>query len=294
VLARGGESQPLVFIVIPIHNGLDHTKSCLADIQKLNYSNVRTIVVDDGSDDGSSEYIGTHHPEIILLKGDGQLWWSGAVNRGIVHALKNKADYICLLNNDNRFEADFLGRLVQTAVEKTAECVCSKVLNQHSHNVFFAGGTVNAIGELRMFQGEDGPDLNRRREIIWTGGMGVLFKREIFESAGLFDEKNFPQYFGDADFSFRLRKKGFKILYEPGSVVFNDIRSTGHSYKSGTLSDLRRTLFSIKSHLNPYISAKFYFRHAPMTAPIILLKRFARIFGGFLKAAIHRSTTPTS
>ena len=294
MLAKVGKFHPLVFIVIPIHNGLDHTKNCLSDIQKLKYPNVRTIVVDDGSDDGSSEYIGARHPDITVLKGDGQLWWSGAVNRGIEHALKNKADYICLLNNDNRFEADFLGRLVQTSVEKATECVCSKVLNQYSHNVFFAGGTVNAIGELRMFQGEDGPDLNRQREIIWTGGMGVLFKREIFESTGLFDEKNFPQYFGDADFSFRLRKNGYKILYEPKSVVFNDTRSTGHSYKSGTWSDLCRTLFSIKSHLNPYISAKFYFRHTPMTAPLILVKRCVRIFGGFLKAAIHRSATPTS
>lgn len=293
-MVSGKDSQPLVFIVIPIHNGLSHTKNILADIQELKYSNARVIVVDDGSSDGSFEYIRQHYPDIILLRGNGQLWWSGSVNKGIRHALEGKADYICLLNNDNRFEEDFLDKLVRTASGKSAACVCSKVLIQNSRKVFFAGGTVNAIGELRMRQGDDHPGLDSPKEILWTGGMGVLFRADVFKTIGLFDDKHFPQYFGDADFSFRLRKGGFKILYEPGSVIFNDIQNTGHSYASGKFSDLVRTLFSTKSHLNPYISAKFYFRHFPVTAPIILAKRFIRIFGGYLKALIQKAGTGTA
>ncbi len=291
---KDGESPPLIYIIIPIHNGLNHTKTCLADIETLQYKNVRTIVVDDGSSDGSASFIKSHYPDIILLKGDGELWWSGAVNRGIAHALNNNGEYICLLNNDNRLEADFLDNLLRTAIEKKVDCVCSKVLIQNSRTVFFGGGTINALGELKMRQGLDSPEFNSLQETLWTGGMGVLFTAGIFESIGLFDEKNFPQYFGDADFSFRLRKNGFKILYEPTSVVFNDIQNTGHCYSSGKIIDLFRTLFSKKSHLNTIISAKFYFKHSPWTAPLILVKRIIRIFGGYVKAMIKRSPTRAS
>jgi len=290
--SAGEDPAPLVFIVIPIHNGLAHTRKCLAGISHLRYTQRRTIVVDDGSNDGSSEYIASHHPDVILLKGDGSLWWSGAVNLGVRHALENGADYICLLNNDNWFSPDFLDHLTRTAIREKAECVCSKVFHPDGERVFFAGGTTNALGELKMRQGLDTPELDIAGEVQWAGGMGVLFDAGVFQPLGFFDEKNFPQYFGDADFSYRLRKAGARIFFQPESVVYNDTAHTGHSYRTGKFHDLRLTLFSKKSHLNVFISAKFYFKYSPCTAPIIMARRLARIFGGYLKALTRRMMAP--
>jgi GT2 family glycosyltransferase len=282
------EEEPLVFIVIAIHNGLDHTVMCLDRVGELDYPHFKVIVVDDGSTDDSARYIGEHYPEVILIEGDGSLWWSGAVNLGIRYALEHRADYVCLLNNDNTFGRNFLTVLVDTARSEDVPCVCSKVYKKDTDRVFYAGGTRNRWGELVMRSGQDCEAFNVATDTDWAGGMGVLIRCDVFSRVGLFDEKRFPHYFGDADFYFRLRAHGYRILFQPDSVVYNDTASTGRSYYSGTFGDLFASLFSRKSHLNLRDTARFYYRYSRKYVPPILAKRVIRIFGGYVRALVKR------
>ena len=283
-------NTPLVFLIIPVHNGIKNTVKCLENIKKLTYSRFRTIIVDDGSCDGSSEYISRHFPEVILIMGNGNLWWSGAVNKGVQYALKNKGDYICLLNNDNTFNNDFLSLLVETAQKMKAPVICSKVCYKNSDVVFYGGGSRSRWGELRMLDGKDCEKFNKIKQVEWITGMGVLIKSDVFKKIGTFDEKNFPQYYGDSDFGLRMIKKGYKILYQPESIIYNDFESTGFSFYSGKFKDLFKTFFSIKSVNNIRICFRFYLKHSTKYVIPIVFKTIIRTFYWHFRSIITRKS----
>ena len=77
-----------------MHNRKEYTHQCLLSIYKQTNKNFIVIVIDDGSTDGTGEMITNEFPEVILLKGDGNLWWTKAINLGIKHALKYNAKHI--------------------------------------------------------------------------------------------------------------------------------------------------------------------------------------------------------
>ena len=280
------KNQPLVFLIIPVHNGIKNTIKCLENTKRLTYSRFRTIVVDDGSCDGSFEFISGYFPDVILIRGDGNLWWSGAVNRGIQHALKSEGEYVCLLNNDNTFNDDFLSILVDTAEKKNAYSVCSKVYYKNSDVVFYGGGSRSRWGELRMLDGKECDDFNKIKKVEWITGMGVLINIDIFKKIGMFDEKKFPQYYGDSDLGLRIVERGYKVLYQPKSVIYNDFESTGFSSYSGKIGDLFRTFFSIKSANNIRVCFRFYLKHSTKYVIPIILKSIARTFYSYFRAII--------
>jgi GT2 family glycosyltransferase len=284
------KKTPSVYLICPIHNGIKNTIECISNIKQLSYRPIETIVVDDGSTDGSDAYIKSHHPGIILLKGTGNLWWSGSVNLGVRYALDKNADYVCLINNDNTFQNDFLSILVETAREKGAMAVCSKVFYKDSRVVFFAGGIRNKWGELVMLDGKDREKYNIERIVEWTTGMGVLINSRVFKNIGFFDEKNFPHYYGDSDFGLRMTAQGYKIHYQPHSVIYNDYHSTGFSFYSGKPSDLFRGFFSVKSVSNIKICHRFYQKHASKYAFFLTLKGTLRALYNFFRVIITRKS----
>ena len=79
----------MIYIVIPVYNRKEFTHQCLLSIIKQTNKNFKIIIVDDRSTDGTREMINSEFPEIILLKGDGNLWWTRAINLGVKYALKH-------------------------------------------------------------------------------------------------------------------------------------------------------------------------------------------------------------
>lgn len=91
-----------IAVVIAVHNRLEFTKRCL-DALRLSsiLHTIRPIVVDDGSTDGTGNYLIEHYPEVIIIVGNGSLWFGGATQLGIDHSLRNdQFDYVMTLNND--------------------------------------------------------------------------------------------------------------------------------------------------------------------------------------------------
>ena len=276
-----------VSIIIPIFNGISNTIECLKSIQKISYNNFNIIIVDDASTDNSAEIIKQEFKNVTILNGTGSLWWSGGVNEGIKHAIKKKADYILLLNNDNIVKTDFLDKLLELSECNPNDIIASTVFNLKNDQLIHAGGYNSNTG-LRLYN-DDFNKLEDEEIIVeWCGGMGTLIPKHVFEDVGYFDETEFPQYYGDADFMFRSRQKGYKILVCKESIIWNNVESTGLQAKVSTYKDLVQVLTSIKSNNNIKVNIRFYKKYFRTDEFIkIIFFRYAYIFGGFAKRNLY-------
>ena len=110
-------TQKIAFVV-PVYNRLKYTKECLGILAKEKTSHFFTnnkmfiIITDDGSSDGTGEWISANYPEVIVLQGDGNLWYSGSLNLGIKYALDQlNCDFIMVWENDIYPVDDYFNKL---------------------------------------------------------------------------------------------------------------------------------------------------------------------------------------
>src|SRR6185369_13681199 len=103
-----------IAVVAPIHNRKEETLRCLASLFQTDRTgiNLRIIIVDDGSTDGSAETIRTRFPSIELVPGDGTLWYTAGTNRGITTALSYEPKYVLAINDDSIFDENCIRALV--------------------------------------------------------------------------------------------------------------------------------------------------------------------------------------
>lgn len=261
VILSKDANYPKVSAVIPIHNRIRYTLRFLESFEKVDYPNYEIIIIDDGSTDGSWEAISKHYPKVRLIRGDGTLWWSGATNMGIKDAVYRGTDYILTINNDVEVDPNFLKALVECAEENPRSIIGSMVYCKgEPTKLWFAGGTLGwkkGKSIVMIGYGEyDRGQYEGRREVEAITGMGVLIKAKYFEEIGLYDRKNFPQYHADYDFTMRARKKGYRLIIDSKSKIYNNV-------KSRSMKKLVTGLFSIKSACNIRDNWRYYRRYCP-------------------------------
>jgi GT2 family glycosyltransferase len=165
--------------------------------------------------------------------------------------------------------------------------IASKIYFLHEPNVIFnMGAFFNPLTgkfALNGYGRKDSEEFNTPCQVDWTGGMGTLIPLDIIKNVGLFDEKNFPQYYGDADFYLRAKERGFKLIVHPDLKIWNDKSSSGleHRHKWGLFF---RSLTSIRSNNNVFIGFKFRKRHGTSVLSFFyFILGIARHFAGFFK-----------
>src|SRR5437588_7973739 len=89
---------PRVAVVVPVYNKIALTVRFLKSFRKVRYPNYTIVVIDDGSQDGTSEVLKQRFPQVVVLPGDGNLWWSGATNVGVEYALGHDYDFVLTIN----------------------------------------------------------------------------------------------------------------------------------------------------------------------------------------------------
>ena len=220
-------SSPLIHVVTPVFNAKDQTLQFIEDMSKQTYTNLTIVIVDDGSTDGTAEAIASKYPKTVVLAGTGSLWWSGATNLGVEHALKHKADYILTINNDLTISQDYVQALVDAAHHNPGALIGSTVVDESEpQKVWFAGaGFDYKRGEMQHVNGPISKFKGKMLPSDWLSGMGVLIPAEVFEKIGLYNTKDFPQYFGDSDFSLRAKEAGYKLLVSGDAIVESDVKS---------------------------------------------------------------------
>ena len=287
--------MPKLAILIPVFNKLQLTIKCiesllpLIDPEKLENYHAYIVVIDDGSTDGSGDWISQNFPEVILLRGDGNLWWSGGVNMGAKYVLERQdTDYLLLWNNDILPESVYFKRLDQMIHEIREDMIVgSKIYTLNPPDQIWAFGAVfnpvNGKKYMIGFEQQDGEDFEKIREVDWLPGMGTIVPVNAIEKIGYWDAENFPQYHGDSDFTYRAKTKGYRIVAYPQLKLWNDSLNTGLNH-GGTFSNLmlllkdKRSLYHLRKNiffLRRY--AKSYRAYWP------LIVSYYRLFGGFFK-----------
>lgn len=224
--------KPLVSIIIVNWNGLEHLKICFSSLTKLKYSNFETILVDNGSTDGSVEYVKKNYPKVILVQNKKNLGFAEANNVGFKKA---GGEYILLLNNDVKVTSDFLTKLVQV-LEAGAKIGVGqpKIILLGSKRLQSGGAFLTSTGFLYHFGREKNPSdkkYNQQMPIFSANGSCMLIRREVIEKVGLFDPDLFC-YFEESDFCWRAWLAGYKTLYIPSAVIWHKGGRTSRRFKS--------------------------------------------------------------
>jgi len=216
-----------VDIVILNWNGRRDTLACLRSLSKIDYPAFRIVVVDNGSTDGSASDIGARHPRCTLIENRENLGYSGGNNVGMARSLKDDAEYVLLLNNDTEVKPNFLRILVETIESDPRIGVAGPLIYYHEQpqRVWSAGAAVKWPAQVRMI-GVDTVDhgqfAGNYREVDMVSGCAMLVRRTVLEKIGLLDERFFC-YFEDAEWCFRARRSGFRIVTVPDAKVWHKI-----------------------------------------------------------------------
>lgn len=211
----------LVSIIIVNWNGKDHLTKCLRSLKRIDYKKTETIIIDNGSTDGSVEYIKHEYPGIICIRNADNSGFSKANNQGIKKA---KGEYILLLNNDTKVRRNFLSILVKKiSLDPLIGAVQPKILHWEKP------GKLDSIGSFLTntgflfhlgFEELDSKKLDKEIKLFSGKGSCLLFKRKILKITGNFNE-DFFAYFEETDLCWRVWLAGYHLIYEPEAVIYH-------------------------------------------------------------------------
>lgn len=210
---------PLVSVVIANWNGRHHLEPCLAALQAQSYPTFEILVVDNGSSDGSSQWLADNYPGVRLLCNPRNLGFAAANNQGIQAA---RGQYVALINNDAFAETGWLDALVAAAeAEPGAGMVASlMVYADRPSMVNSAGVCVDRLGVSWDCSGGSGvPSLGSQPIPVFGASAGAaLYRREMLAELGGFDEAFFA-YLEDVDLAWRARWLGWRAILAPAARV---------------------------------------------------------------------------
>ena len=216
---------PQVSIVIPNFNGRTVLPDCLNSLEKQTYRSFETIVVDNGSSDGSVPYL-RNKPGVRLLALPRNLGFAGGCNAGI---RESRGRFIALLNNDAQAAPDWLERLLAAAGDHPgADSFASTILRWREGNTIDSAGDVYTIAGAAKKRGERQQRSSipsRRQAVFGASACAGFYRRRYFDIAGFFDE-DFFCYFEDVDLCFRAVLSGLTCVFVPDAVVYHRVSAT--------------------------------------------------------------------
>lgn len=227
-------AEPSVAVVVPVFNQADRTIGFLEHFRRVTYRNYRLIIVDDGSTDGTADWVARRFPAVVVLRGDGNLWWAGATNLGVRYALGHDFDLVLTLNHDVRVKPAFLTYLVETAQASVRAIIgCRIHFAADLTRTWAIGCTMDWVrGNLFHLADHD----KRENEVLLRGpgpwqvqsltGCGTLVPTACYREVGLYDAASYPQYHADTEFVLRARCFGYRPLVDPRAVIWNDAANT--------------------------------------------------------------------
>ncbi len=253
-------SIPLVITVIPNWNLKKDLGECLDSLRQSAYPANQVVVVDNGSADGSLEFVRANYPEVCCLALPENCGYAAALNTGIEYGLTKNPGYIFALNNDTIVEPDCIAILVKTLeADPSIGMAAPKILlyNQLDH--------LYGLGDRRYrwlpmpvgfgYRQKDSPRVSGLLDFDYVTGCAQMIRAGAIRTAGLYDT-SFFMYCEDSDFCRRVRDHNFRIVCVTAAVLY-------HKAAVSTDKDKAANIF-----LRARNRVRFYrrYRHGPLPA----------------------------
>jgi GT2 family glycosyltransferase len=269
------ELDGTIFVLLPVHNRRSLTVRFVAQLRDQTDRGFRLVLIDDGSTDGSASAVEEIIPETVVLRGNGNLWWGGSLQRGyewIRDRRPSGRDLVLIVNDDTQIESAFLatGRRILSEHER------SLVLAQ-LHDESDALEEVGARVDWRSLQFHGVLD---PAAVNVFSTRGLFLRATDFVALGGFHPRLLPHYASDYEFTIRAAKRGYSLRSDPTlSLRHGSPGASGRPGRMGALAYLR-THLSRRSRSNPVYWMAFLALACP---PRHIPKAFVRVWGRFVR-----------
>lgn len=199
------------WVLIPVHNRKDITLDGLENLkQTQDWEGLNILVVDDGSTDGTYEAVSEQYPGVEILRGDGSLWWGGAMEWGMKHAMEEGANVLVWLNDDVHPEPGSVAKLAKKADELGDTVLGSVVYPEPEPELGYNYTTRWGTGlfSLRSMPYEGDKEI-QYCELV--SGKMVAIPRKVVEEIGYPNVERFHHHNSDLEYTYRATEHGFDV-----------------------------------------------------------------------------------
>ncbi|MEJ5308744.1 MAG: glycosyltransferase family 2 protein [Anaerolineae bacterium] len=260
--------RPRVAVIIPNWNTRQWLPGCLDGLRAQTYQDFNTVLVDNGSSDGSVAFVQAEYPEVHIVALPKNRGFAAAVNIGIANT---QSDYVALLNVDTQPTPAWLGALVAAldAAPPDVGGIASKMLRlADPTRIDNAGDTFSWYGSARkQGMGESALGYTMPREVFSICAGAALYRREFLQTVGTFDER-FGSYLEDIDLGLRGRLLGYRYIYEPAAKILHQSHGAGTPHARYVTLMMRNRLAVLTKniplrllckHLGALLYGQFYY-----------------------------------
>ncbi|MDO4536181.1 MAG: glycosyltransferase family 2 protein [Clostridium perfringens] len=261
-------------IILVNYNGAKYNKECIDSIKNSTYKNYEIIVVDNASQDNSVELLKKDYEDLTIIESKENLGFSGGNNLGIDYGLKNNCEFILLLNNDTKIENNMLENMINVSIENNKAVISPKIYYYDNKEIIWSAGAKmfwkrgipaqNGINEI------DTGRYDLLDEVDIATGCCLLIHKDIVKKVGLLSLEYFL-YYEDTDYIMRIKEKGFKVLYDPTSIMYHKV-----SASTGGEESENYIYYNTRNRL--IFNNKFNRKNKIYYVPYFVLTRVVKIF----------------
>ncbi len=258
---KASKKNPKVFLITGVNNNWIFTDKLLKCAMSQDYANLEIVVVDDGSTDGTKEKIKKYYPEVTVLYGNGDLWWTGCMYVAVEYVTKQakSTDFFLTINNDCTFFPNYVSNIVTSAFSFKNSIIGSVSISSRDKKTIVDSGAMLDWKRGRVLKAgyrliNEVPKHHKYDDTVDTiTTRGSLYPVYIVKKIGNFNKKHLPHYVSDFEYACRAKKHGYRLVVDYSSLVYNDNKRTGSSGpvdKSISFDQLKKILFGRKSQIN--------------------------------------------
>ncbi len=226
MLKKNSEWNSVTIVFINYNNKKDLKESIKTLLCKT-VEDIEILVVDNGSQDGSMEYIEKYYPYVHTEYLGENMGFGRGCNRGMEIAFERGSKFVMLLNTDTEIEEGMISELKRYCDDNTV--VIPRIYRDkedRENSLWYSGGRINFVtGEVEQtlfkYDAEDA-ECNRPRQVEFATGCCIMVSRAVWERVGGFAEEYFL-YYEDVDYCMRLKECGVNILYVPKAALWHKI-----------------------------------------------------------------------